>query len=471
MVTILIILGILLIGAAGFLLVTAFTVQTEDITETKKDPYDGRKVTRIVKRKSEDLQLSIAKRKMSWWIMAGVGVVFLVLQAFMFYVRPGHQYYVISPTGAKSVLTQSGYKLITPFSRIQEWQKIMDVKTVIGDESTEGIEGVMGQIPIRFIDQVTAGVRISCRFQLPTDPKSFMKIAEDFRHPMNLVNNTLIPTVREQVINTGYMFKAQDYISGSAADFRVTLDEQLKDGGYSIERTESKDTVYNEISNTQTQRSIRGISTTYNVKKRTDRNGVPLRVEHDITKNKIIVAQVIVDQVVLEDKFKLRLEEQRDISAKKRIEIQKAETAKSAQQRIVAEGERDKAAERVDQEKNQIKILIAIETKVKEEESNRQLALIALKTKKLLADGVKVIADAEAYKNRKLVIAGLTPQERAEYALKTEIGVAKALAGPSGITFPSTYFSAGGSSKGGSTDMLSQLMTMMLAKDLQKPKK
>lgn len=467
MVTLLIIFGIILLIGSAFLLVTGMMAQTEDVTETKKDPYDGREVTRIIKKKSDEVQLKIASRKKTWWLTAAAGVTLLIIQAFMFYVRPGHQYYVVAPTGHKTVLTESGYKMIMPFSRIQEWQKILDVKTVVGEESTEGIEGVMGQIPIRFIDQVTAGVRISCRFQLPADPIAFMKIAEDFRHPLNLVNNTLIPTVREQVINTGYMYKAQDYISGSAADFRVTLDEQLKSGGYSIERTEFKDTVYNEISDTQTSRSIREITTAYNVKKRVNSAGVPVRVEHDITKNKIIVAQVIVDQVVLEDKFKLRLEEQRDISAQKRIEIQKSETAKSAQQRIVAEGERDKAAERVEQEKNQVKILIAIETKVKEEESNRQLAIIALKTDRLKAQAIKVTADAEAYKNRKLVVAGLTPQERAEYDLKTDIGVAKALAGPTGLQLPSTYFSGGGQSGKGSSDMLSQIMTMMLANDLK----
>lgn len=460
--------GLLIFGAIVALLISvaglffSLTAVKEDVKSGEEDRYGD---TIYLQRKSSPFQLKIASKGKLWWLTGALGISLLVLQSFMFYVRPGHQYYVIYPTKAKHVLTESGYTFVMPFSRIQEWQKIMDVKTVIGKESTEGIEGIMGEIPIRFIDQVTAKVRISCRFQLPSDPIAFMQIAEDFRHPKNLVNNTLIPTVREQVINTGYMFKAQNYISGSAADFRVTLDEQLKFGGYSIERTEYKDTVYNEISNTQRSRTIREITTSYDIRKRLDENGIPIRVEHDITKNNIIVAQVIVDQVVLEDKFKERLEEQRDISAQKRIEIQKAETAKSAQQRIVAEGERDKAAERVEQEKNQVKILIAIETKVKEEESNRQLAVISLKTARLLAQSVKVTADAQAYKNRKLVIAGLTPQEEMDRDIKIAIGRAKAIAGPKGLQLPETYFSGG--SGGNSNDMLSQIMTMMLANDLK----
>ena len=456
MISLFIFVGIfaLLLGLAWFLFATFVPVRKEQEEIVSKW---GDKQYRPA---SPSYVISLVSNKTKSWVLIGLGVVLLVVQSFMFYVRPGHQYYVIYPTKAKHVLTESGFTFIMPFSRIQEWQKIIDVKTVMEGESDEGIEGVMGEIPIRFIDQVTAGVRISCRFQLPADPESFMRLAEDFRHPMNLVNNTLIPTVREQVINTGYMYKAQDYISGAAADFRTTLDEQLKDGGYSIERIELRDTVYNEISNTQKDRSIREINTNYEVRKRL-RGGVPIRVEHDITKNNIYVAQVIVDQVSLEDQFKKRLEQQRDISAQKRIEIQKAETAKSAQQRIIAEGERDKAAERVAQEKDQVKKLIAIETKVKEEESNRQLAEIALKTERLTAEAKKVKADADAYQNRKLVSAGLTPQERAKIDKEIAIGVAAEIAK---LKLPQVYVGAGG--KGQQSGILQDLLGAELAKSM-----
>ena len=104
------------------------------------------------------------------------------------------------------------------------------MKVTHSKDEEKDIEGVMTPIPIRFIDQVTADVRISGRFQLPTDEESFVKLAIKFRSMNNLVQNTLIPTVREQTINTGYMFAAQDYISGEAQNFRQTLDEQLKLG-------------------------------------------------------------------------------------------------------------------------------------------------------------------------------------------------------------------------------------------------
>ena len=57
---------------------------------------------------------------------------------------------------------------------------------------------------------------------------------------------------------------------------------------------------------------------------------------------------------------------------------------------------------------------------------------------------MKTDADAKAYANTKLVTAGLTPQERAQFEKDTKIGVAEAL---SKIVLPSTYMNGGGGNK------------------------
>lgn len=395
-------------------------------------------------------------------IFLSVGLLLLVLTQAMFYAKPGHQYYLVSPVGTKSVVFNSGYHFIVPFTRIQEWEKFIDIKVIEGEEPTEGIEGVInGGIPIRFIDQVKATAKVSVRMQLPSDEPSFINLAEEFRHPANLVNNTLIPTVREQVINTGYMFAAQDYISGAASDFRQTLDDQLKNGGFSVEKKEYFDTTYvNSDIQQEGQRQIREISTRYEVEIR-ERNGKPIRVEHDITKNNVMVSQVIVDQIQLEAAFQKRLEKQRDIASQKRIEMEAVEAAKIRQQKIIAEGETAKAEERAKQERQQVKTLTAIETQVKQEESKRQLAEIALETAKLEAQAKKVTADAEAYQNRQLVSAGLTPQERANIEMNTAIGVAREL---KELKLPTTYIS--GQQGKSSNGLLESLIGAELAKKM-----
>lgn len=405
--------------------------------------------------------LLMFSKKIAAVIMFG-GLTIALLPYLFFWADATEQYFLVFPTGNTSVVTSQGIKF-RGFAKITPWQKYIDVKVVDDKRNAHGIEGIMNPIPIRFIDQVTATVYISCRFQLPLDEESFETLAIKFRSMSNLVNNTLIPTVREQTNNTGYMFAAQDYISGEAQSFRQTLDEQLKDGAYAVEKLENKDTVYAEIQKADEVRKIKEIQTSYTVNKIL-KDGVPKRISHEITENNIIVSQVIVDDVVLEGAFKERLEAQRDESAKRQLEQQKIETAKSSQQRILAEGERDKAAERVAQETEQVKQLIAIETKLKQEKTNKELAAIALETERLKSQQRKVAADAQAYENAKLVSAGLTPQEKAEWQYKTSVGIAQEI---SKIKFPDTMIT-GGSEDGGTP--LESLIGAAMAKQLLEAK-
>jgi hypothetical protein len=395
----------------------------------------------------------------------GIGLGIILLGESLFYAVPSVQYYIVSPFGTKSTVFNAGLHFKIPFSRVQEWSKFIDIKCIDEEEIntplSEGVEGIIkGGIPIRFIDQVTGNVKVSVRVELPSDEASFIKLAEEFKDQTNFVNNTLLATVQEQVSNTGYMYAAQDYISGAASDFRQTIDDQLKNGGYSVEKKEMFDTIYTAIQDTG-KRRIKEVNTKYMVKRRKDSNGRDIRIPHDINKNKVGISQVIVSNIVLEEAFRKRLEKQRDIASQKRIEMEAVEAAKIAQQKIIAEGERDKAAERVTQEKEQVKTLIAIETQVKQEESKRELAEIALKTERLKAEAEKVKADAESYKNQKLVSAGLTPQERAKIEKETAIGVAAELAK---LKLPEVYI--GGSDGKGNEGIISSLLGAEMGRNM-----
>lgn len=394
-----------------------------------------------------------------------IGIVLMLIKPLFFFADRGFNYLLVSPTGRMSAVMSQGIKW-RGFAKIDKWQKYIDVKVV--SEETESdireLEGVMQPVPVRFIDQVTAKGHVSLRFQLPEDKPSFIKLAVKYRTMSNLVNNTIIPTVREQLINTGYMFAAQNYISGEAQSFRQTFEEQLKNGTYAVNKLEVKDTIYSNIDMTSRRREIKEIQTSYRVEKILE-HGIPKRIPHELSENNIIVSQVIVDKIDLEATFKQRLEAQRDESAKRQLEQQKIETAKAEQQRIVAQGERDKAAERVAQEKEQVKALIAIETKLKQEETNKKLAAIALETERLNAQKVKVTADAEAYEIAKKVHAGITPEVKLQMELDRDVKVAAEIAK---INFPETMI-IGGTESGGTP--LESLIGAAMAKQLQTTKK
>ncbi len=419
----------------------------------------------------ENKKINALNDRKNYLMGLALGFLLIFMSMSFFYADPGKQYFIVSPFGTKSVVTSEGYKFIFPLSKVQEWQKYIDVKVLydeIEDKAVDEIEGKMQPINIRFIDQVTADGYVSTRFKLPQDALSFIELAIKFRSMDNLVSNTLIPTVREQLVNTGYMFAAQDYISGDAQQFRQTFEEQLKYGTFVVEKQVINDTIWEDFQ-TDKPRKIKEIKTKYIVNKVIEA-GKPKRIPHEITENNITVSQVIVDKIDLEETFKKRLEAQRDESAKRQLEQQKIETAKASQLRILAEGERDKSAERVKQEKEQVKTLIAIETEKKKEKTKMELAKIALETEKLNAQAKKVAAEAESYKNKKLVQAGLTPQERAEWEYKTSVGVAEKLAGPQGLQLPQTYIKSGSDSKGkksATDDLLMMLLMQTMNKNNQ----
>ena len=361
--------------------------------------------------------------------VAGIilGLFLALSNGFWFNAEPGMVYFKQTIGGEQEGVTKPGITW-RGFAKITPWTQYLDVKTIAkgqDNSSLDEIEGKMPLIGIRFIDQVTAKAAISVRFKLPSDEDTFKDLAIRFRTQENLIQSTLIPTVKQVVSNTGYMFSAQDYISGSASDFRTSINDQMKNGEYSVMKTTVRDTIRGDIKDS-TDRQIKEIKTSYIVEKREDSAGKLIRIAHDVNKSGVIVDQAIIDDIFLNPEFKKRLTAQRDESAKRQLEQQKIKTAKDAQQRIIAEGERDKAAERVAQEKQQVSELIAKETSLKAEETNRQLAKIQLETAKLQAKATKVSADAEAYKNTKLVKAGLTPLEREKLRNEREIGMMEA---------------------------------------------
>jgi hypothetical protein len=419
----------------------------------------------FVKNPFPNIETGVLKKS----ILVILGLIGLNLSTF--FAKEGQLYYVMNPAGGRDMIATPGLKFIYPFSKVQEWSKYIDIKAVPVDkkgsylEDVSGIEGILPNgVKVMFIDRAMANVYVSARFELPVDEEAFIRLVETFRTPENLINNTLIPTINEQLTNVSFMYSADDYVSGGATDYKMTIEDALKNGGFVVKKVEVRDTIYAESLSVDSslvnkKRPIREIRTLVKNEKIFE-NGKPKRVEHEINTNKVITAQVIVSDVKLEDKFVQKLTQQRDISAEKIIEIQKIETARAAQQRIVAEGERDKAAERVKQEKAQVGVLIEIETQVKQEESKRQLAEISVKTSELEAKALLTKERAVAEANRLKVQAGLTPEKKADIEKETAIGVARELAK---MATPQVVIMGDGG-KGG--DLTNSLIQAEMAKNL-----
>lgn len=407
-------------------------------------------------------------------------IVLFVLDKSFFIGEESKQYYILNKsTGNRSAVMTPGFHFIMPFvTQVKTWDKYVEIKGVKTDskgnllvtdqelEALKSVEGVIkGGVDVRFTDKVTAKVFPSVRFQMPSDEKQFIKIVETYRSQENLVMNTIVPTISEQLKNITFMFTADEYVSGSATIYRSEIEDVLKNGSYVFTKAVIRDTIYSEptisgdtslkiLNNKREIREIKVIEKNQKVLK----DGVAIRKKHEVTDNNIITAQVIIDDIILDPKYENKLKEQMNLAASAVVYSQKVIAAKAEQASIIAVGEKEKAEERVKQEKEQISKLISIETKVKEEESQRQLAIINEQTEIIKARATKVAADAEAYKNSKLVSAGLTPLEKAKIEKETKVEIAKAL---SSMNVPANMIIGGNSAN--STESLLQIK---LLKDL-----
>lgn len=112
----------------------------------------------------------------------------------------------------------------------------------------------------------------------------------------------------------------------------------------------------------------------------------------------------------------------------------------AAQQETIRIAEEGKAAaEKAKWEQEKIKVVAVTKASQEYEVSRLEAQKANEVAKKVKAEG-----EAEAYRQRKLVEAGLSPREKADFEMRTKIGVAEAL---SKIQLPKVV-TAGGSSSG-----------------------
>lgn len=119
----------------------------------------------------------------------------------------------------------------------------------------------------------------------------------------------------------------------------------------------------------------------------------------------ITVAQAAIEKVDPEPKFKQMLGKQRDAAAEANIEKQQAKKAEYEKQKIIAVGEKNKAAKRAEMEQIQVEEIISAETAKKKMLIQKEESAIALEKARLEAKAKLVSADAEAYERKALMKA------------------------------------------------------------------
>lgn len=418
------------------------------------------------------------------WVLTLLGVAIIMINGFFFYANAGTAYAVQYPWGGDKMIKTQGIKTkywgrTIPLSFEMSIKDIIP-KTVKYDDGTVGTEplpdsedGIYNRVATQweFSDAIKAKIATSVIVGVSLDDEDkFLTMADKNRSEGKLISGRVLPNIDAALKNTAKLMDAQEYISGNASTFDQYFRDQLQNGMYRVEEYFEDEELPEIIGDTSIVRTIKATKSRssrqkkYRIKK--DSQGNIVRDNSNTLKQYgITIYQANVTGIDWETSFDERLDLQKDEVAKTQLEKQEAERQFYTAKKEIAAGEAAKAKERAALEKQQIKLTIAAETEAKVAEQNVIVEKRQLEVEKYKAQSVKVAADAEYYKNSKLVSAGLTPQERAEWEYKTAVGVAGQL---KELKLPSTYVEGASNGKGGT--LLESLIGAELAKGMLQKK-
>ncbi|MEX0360872.1 MAG: cell envelope integrity protein TolA, partial [Allomuricauda sp.] len=386
-------------------------------------------VTKPIFKTSKLLQWFTPRRSLQ---IIGIGILMSIVTGTFFYAEPGTAYAVQYPWGGQKAVFRQGIHT-KMWGRLIPIQFELPIKYVIpSQDGNLGEQSEYANVDAAkywaFSDAVKARIATSVVISINTEDQSqFLSVADRNKTEKNLIRSRIIPNIDQSIKNTCKLMDAQDYISGQASDFDRYFKDQLENGMYVLEeyvQSEKKD-IIGDSSTVRTVVNKESKQKRFRIK---FQDGKPIREEGNSLKAYgLTVVQAVVTEIDWETTFDKRLQLQKEEVAQTQLEKQQAEREFYRAQKEKARGEAEKAAERARLEKEQIQKTIAAETEAKVAEFNLVKEKKQFEVEKFKAQSKKVAADAEAYQNAKLVNAGLTPQERAEWDYKTSVGVAREL--------------------------------------------
>lgn len=400
-----------------------------------------------------------------------LGIFMSIVTGMFFYAEPGTAYAVQYPWGTQKAVFKQGINT-KMWGRLIPIQFEMPIKYVIpNSEGGFGDQSKYAYVDAarhwEFNDAVKGKIATSIVVSInTTDELQFLSVADRNKTEKNLIRSRIIPNIDQSIKNTCKLMAAQDYISGQAADFDRYFQDQLENGMYVLEEyiENEKPDIIGDSTIVRTVPNKESRKKRFRIKYR---NGQPVRVKGNSLKSYgLTVVQAVVNEIDWEETFDKRLQLQKEEVAQTQLEKQQAEREFYRAQKEKAKGEAEKAKERARLEKAQIQQTIAAETEAKVAEFNLIKEKKQYEVEQFKAKSKKVAADAQYYENAKLVSAGLTPQERAEWEYKTAVGVAQQL---KDLKLPETYIEGG--KNGNNGNLLESLIGAELAKKMIEKKK
>jgi len=275
----------------------------------------------------------------------------------------------------------------------------------------------------------SADISGSFKYRLSMKESDQQLLHQDFREYNRVKHDIIRQVVQEALTKTAATMKAEESYSSRVAEFTSLAESQVVEGIYQTisEQTSRKDTEGNDLTETAV-RLVKG----------SDGKPVISKVS-PLKRYSIEVINFTIKTFNYDDKTKAIIAKKQESEQEKIVSRANAEKAK---QEAITEFEQGKA--RV--AKAEADALVIKKTAVIAAEQEKEVALQQKLQVKENSEALLLTQRAQAEANTLKVKAGLTPQERAEFDMKTKIGVAAELAK---IKMPSTMVIGGGGKDGG----------------------
>ena len=314
-----------------------------------------------------------------------------------------------------------------------------------------GAQGNGKPIPVTFNDASNGEIFGSLRVKLPTDREHMLRIQTDYNGMDRLMNDLVRPTVEKVVYASGPLMSAYESVSEKKNNLIEYITDQLNNGVYTTAVKISE--VLDPITGEKKQQKFAVL-----IPDSMSAGGYRRSEKSPFEYYGIEIGQVSVPKIDYEERVKKQIEQQQE--ANMLVQTSKAKSLAAQQEAVRAEEEGKAAAAKAKWEQEKTK---AVEV-TKAEQEYEVARLAALKANEE-AKRIKAEGEAEAYRQAKLVQAGLSPREKADFEMKTKIGVAEAL---SQMNLPKIIMTGGNGQGGAAIDIMSLKFATDLVDKLSK---
>jgi hypothetical protein len=358
-------------------------------------------------------------------LLIGVGILFLILIMFSGKIVENvdnSEVVIIQSafSGKISIYTTAG-PVMQSFGTATHYKK--SNQFWFSDKKDEGKENDQS-IKIRFNDGGHGSISGSVRWYMPADEKAILKLHTDFGSQEAVEQQLVRQVVTKSVYMTGPLMSSKESSAEKRNDLLSYIEDQSINGVYRTKQEDIK--VHDDLMNTdKTVTVVRIVQ---------DKKNMPMRQEVSAVK----VYGVSLQGLALNSiDYDSEVENQIKVQQQAYMQVQTAiaNSKKAEQDAITTELQGKAAAAKAKWEQEVIKAQA-----ITQAQQEKEVAALEAQTAILASQKMKTDADAKAYANTRLVTAGLTPQERAQFEKDTKIGVAEAL---SKIVLPSTYMNGG----------------------------